>query len=239
VSNEFAVGVQQDLVSQFLRSFRGLRSLHIRTNFCPSAYLWPILLHHRSTLRQLVYYDSRVDTPNGSDYMTPWKTSISEPDSELVPNENPSLKLEYIGLHCTFSQLVRILKTDTIKTKANSITSPKQCNLRLCTDKNALRFLYIHQSGRRMLSREIQDMSGPEACTPPWRSETLPYGPLAPRASPTYKFLPMETSPSMDSIVTVAPSSADRRHRRRRRRNIHRPSWMGRILGSFPRHFGR
>jgi len=93
-----------DTLPVFLQSFRGLQTLRlfIRPTVPYSAVLWDSILHHGSTLKELIHHEQSSHQEDDEKGL-PWGTMQDDP---AVTNGAISpLKLEYVGLCCSFSQL--------------------------------------------------------------------------------------------------------------------------------------
>ena len=93
-----------DPLIPFLVSFRGLQDLHLLTNDCKvNRELWESILHHRATLKQLVYHERPLEDGGVHDKLIlPWEKALSS------RGDNLGFQLGYVGLCCSLSDLVGI-----------------------------------------------------------------------------------------------------------------------------------
>lgn len=88
------VGPSDPLI-RFLSSFRGLKTLHLLTHdYQVNEELWETIFLHRSTLQQLVYHERPYQDERTTDQL-------------ILPWNNLNLRLSYVGLCCSLSELVR------------------------------------------------------------------------------------------------------------------------------------
>jgi hypothetical protein len=94
-----------DTLPVFLQSFRGLQTLRlfIRPIVPYSAVLWDSILHHGSTLKELIHHEQNSHHEDDEEGL-PWGTMQESP--AIMSGAISPLKLEYVGLCCSFSQLV-------------------------------------------------------------------------------------------------------------------------------------